>query len=94
MIIVAAVKFEDGRIFVGKRFSEAVLNAYKILGIDYTQKEFKRIYVVDDGFITSDLKFLNRKEALIYAEERGQFKQELRDRGSYDGPELFSEDLW
>lgn len=45
----------------------------------------------EQGFIDADGKFLNRKAALMRAEETGQLK---RDPKGYDGPELFSEDLW
>jgi hypothetical protein len=64
----------------------------KIIGLD-------KVNYRDDGFITSDLKFLNRKEALIYAKEHGQFKRkELGRLARNTNPaileELFSEDLW
>ena len=43
------------------------------------------------GFLDEDGKFLNRKEAFTLATESGQIR---RRPGGYDGPELYSEDLW
>jgi hypothetical protein len=94
MIIASAVMTEKG-FFVGKRHGDAMLKAIDILG--------ELPDIVDDGFITSDLKFLNRFEAFLYAKESNQFKRyELwykshPDRDlytGYDGEQLFSEDLW
>lgn len=45
----------------------------------------------DQGFLTSEGRFVNRIEALEIAKRAGQFN---RKPGGYDGPELFSEDLW
>ncbi|MDR1901350.1 MAG: hypothetical protein LBQ88_03570 [Treponema sp.] len=55
--------------------------------------EIMWIQRADQGFITDKLQFLNRKKALVYAKKTGQFR---RNPGptDYDGPELFSEDLW
>lgn len=43
------------------------------------------------GFVDDAGKFLTRKEAFIIATESGQIN---RREGGYDGPLLFSEDLW
>lgn len=47
----------------------------------------------NEGFITTSGVFLNRKEAMQLAKENGQLN---RRQGSqyYQGPELYSEDLW
>lgn len=92
MIIASAIKLTDNRIFVGKRHTDATLNALEILGL---QSDFKFIspIFIEDGFITSELKFLNRKEALIYAKEHNQFRRDTSN-GGYDGEDLYSEDLW
>jgi hypothetical protein len=94
MIIASAVRLPDGQVFVGKRHGDAGRQAIDILGLG-------RVSYSDDGFITSGLRFLNRKEALVYAKEHGQFKRyELCNKDEngnfygYDGDELFSEDLW
>jgi hypothetical protein len=47
----------------------------------------------EEGFITTSLEFLNRKEAYKYAKKTGQLRR--RDTGNhYAGKELYSEDLW
>lgn len=45
------------------------------------------------GFWTSRDRFVTRAEALPIAKAAGQFKRRNQP-GDYDGPELFSEDLW
>jgi hypothetical protein len=100
MIIASAIKLPDGRIFVGKRHGDAIRNVISILALPESNTH---VIVADDGFITSDLKFLNREEALVYAKKNGQYKreelwfkaypEEIVYNG-YSGSELFSEDLW
>lgn len=43
------------------------------------------------GFLDSHGRFLNRREAMRLAAASGQIN---RGEGGYQGPELFSEDLW
>jgi hypothetical protein len=91
VIVASAIKI-DGQVFVGKRHVDAAKAAMEILGLE-------KISYRDDGFITSDLKFLNREEALIYAKEHNQYKrEELARLSGCTNPtilkELFSEDLW
>jgi len=43
------------------------------------------------GFLDANGTFLNRKQAFLIAEQTGQLN---RNPGGYQGPELFSEDLW
>jgi len=45
------------------------------------------------GFWTSHNRFVTRAEALPIAKAAGQFKRRNQP-GDYDGPELFSENLW
>lgn len=45
----------------------------------------------DQGFIDEGGYFLSRHQAYLVAKNNGQLKRRL---GGYDGPELFSEDLW
>ena len=47
--------------------------------------------VQDQGFMDTNGKFLTRKQAMLLAKLTGQFK---RGPDGYQGPELFSEDLW
>lgn len=90
-IIASAVK-ENGHVFVGKRHGDA--------GIQYLQMTGKqRCSYTEDGFITSKLRFIDRKKAFKLAKKNGQFKREEIARlcGSNDITsleELFSEDLW
>lgn len=46
----------------------------------------------DTGFLTSTGRYVNRSEALVIATAAGQ--RIPRQPGQYDGPDLFSEDLW
>lgn len=46
----------------------------------------------EQGFATSKRHFVSREEALPIAQAAGQMKPRLH--GQYDGPKLFSEDLW
>jgi hypothetical protein len=97
VIIAAAVKLSDDQIFVGKRHGDAQRNAMDILN----NNDGSILKGLRDGFLTSDLKFLEREEALVYAKQTGQFKRYDGIHGkpfdpsrAYDGPQLFSEDLW
>jgi len=90
-IIASAIKM-DGHIFVGKRHGDAAWQYMNITGTS-------QCHFHDDGFITSTLRFINRKEAFILAKQNGQFKRE--ELGRLSGctnttllEELFSEDLW
>lgn len=47
----------------------------------------------EQGFITDHGEFVRRKPALMIAQHAGQLKRS-QEPGSYQGPELFSEDLW
>jgi hypothetical protein len=95
LIIASAVKMSSGIIFAGKRHSDAQMNGALILGEDDYNKE----KVVECGFLTSSLRFLNRKEAYILAKFNGQYKRgEIQKAygidNVYDRKKLFSEDLW
>ncbi len=46
-----------------------------------------------EGFIGEDYEFLNRTQAMARAEETGQLKRKA-GKEFYQGPELYSEDLW
>jgi hypothetical protein len=98
-IIASAVRvMYDGLyspIFLGKRHSDAL----KKLRFYFPNE----IVITEEGFVTTDLEFLNRKEALIFAKEHGQFKREElwfkahpneKEFIGYNGGELYSEDLW
>lgn len=46
----------------------------------------------DQGFALDDGSFVNRRQAFGIAWENGQLRP--RKPGGYNGPELYSEDLW
>jgi hypothetical protein len=46
----------------------------------------------DQGFLTSQGRYVDRLEAMAIAKSAGQLKRP--ETGGYQGPELFSEDLW
>jgi hypothetical protein len=50
-------------------------------------------YRWEQGFLTDTGDFVRRKPALMIAENAGQLKRK-QGPGTYQGPELFSEDLW
>jgi hypothetical protein len=94
-IMSAAIQLSNGQIFVGKRHVDAQKNAMMIMGENNYLKE----KITRHGFITTHLKFLDRKEAYIIAKKNGQFKRyEIQKacgvENGYDGDELYSEDLW
>ena len=47
----------------------------------------------DEGFFTENYGFINRHNAFVLARMNGQYKREVTPT-SYNGEELFSEDLW
>jgi hypothetical protein len=88
-IIASAIQLENGQIYVGKRHSDAQKNA-----LIYSKSK-----IAKEGFITTLLRFVNRKEAYLIAKEHDQFKREEIQKAcgvknGYNGEELYSEDLW
>lgn len=47
----------------------------------------------EEGFILEDGSFVNREQAYQIAKESGQLKRIISPT-NYNGPELYSEDLW
>ena len=69
MIVAAAVKLNDGRVFVGKRHNDCfaiIIELYKQMGIDYEESQKLHFNCVQ-GFITDTLVFLNRTDAYYEA---------------------------
>ena len=90
-IIESAIEM-DGNIFTGIRHGDACRQYMSITGASHCV--YKK-----DGFITSKLRFIDRKEAYILAKQNGQFKrEELALKAGSEHvtslEELFSEDLW
>lgn len=63
-----------------------VLNTMHVLGV-------KQDHTTEQGFLTDTGDFVRRKPALLIAKAAGQMKR-LQGPGTYQGDELFSEDLW
>jgi hypothetical protein len=88
MITRAAVKVQcpDGEhIIPCHRHADAFL-ILKEFGINFFRGKDEQ------GFLNEKFEFLDRKTAYIEAEQCGQLLP--RQVGSYNGDELFSEDLW
>lgn len=78
MIIAPAIKTKEGKVYASR-------NSHSELIILYPN-DFK---YAEQGFITDDLKFVDREEALIIAKKENPNLNKLVDNN-----ELYSEDLW
>lgn len=78
MIIAPAIKTKDGRVLASRNSHSELLVMYK--------DDFK---YSEQGFITSDLHFVDRKEALKIAKKENPNLNKL-----VNNDELYSEDLW
>ncbi len=78
MIIAPAIKTKNGKIYASR-------NSHSELIILYPD-EFKNS---EQGFITDNLRFVDRKEALIIAKKENSNLNKI-----VDTDELYSEDLW
>jgi UDP-N-acetylmuramyl tripeptide synthase len=85
MIITSAIRLKDGQIFVGKNHSDAIEAAFSIIKDDDIKAALKGH---EQGFLTSDLRFLDRFDAMDYAKEKGQLSLKNKEGG------LTSDDLW
>lgn len=83
-VVCAAVRYSDGRMLVGPRHFDVVMQAqHRVMGI--TADESAAVC----GFIDQWGEFMDRYEALAVANARGQVMQKT---APYD--RLFSEDLY
>jgi len=87
----------DGSYWVGLRHGDAMRKALEVANVPTP------ITLLEDGFLTSTGAFIDRKIAYILARSNGQFKRkELWIKAhpddpiyqSYNGDELYSEDIW
>lgn len=78
MIIAPAIKTKNGKIYASRNSHSELLALHL--------EEFK---YSEQGFITDDLKFVNRKEALEIAKRENKNLNKL-----VDTDELYSEDLF
>lgn len=85
-IIAAAIQGPDGSIYHSLKPARHgdVIQAIIYKGVvDVVPGDWPQ------GFITSKLRFVDRREAYLIAKERGQL-----GRTAGPGPELYSEDVW
>lgn len=89
IVICAAVRAKDGLIIRGHRHATALAKPFGLQGIPGYEDE--RPYGDDQGFITSENRYVNREEGLRIQRAAGI---ESHDPGGYRGGELYSEDLY
>lgn len=83
MIVAAAIK-RDGVVYVGKRHADVILR----MGTDFKLRVTVESLTTDvQGFVTGDLRFLDRNDAQRHAVECGQIPASHIGR-------LTSDDLW
>ena len=84
-IVAAAARTPDGVV----HFLPAPARHHHILQADSTPDDF----YADQGFATSEGRFVDREEGMKVAVAAGQLKRSSNPK-HYQGPLLFSEDLW
>jgi hypothetical protein len=88
-IVGIALRLPDGRIVSAR---EPARHSHVIAMLGKAHESAETIANSEQGFIDDHGRFLNRADALTLARSTGQMKP--RQPGHYDGPELYSEDLW
>lgn len=88
-IVAVALKLPDGRIVSAR---EPARHDKVIAMLAASRESAEVIANSEQGFVDDHGRFLNRLDALTLARSTGQMKP--RQAGQYDGPELYSEDLW
>lgn len=86
IIICAAVRMSDGYIVRGHRHNDAIRTAHEIPRYDNERPNRD-----DQGFVTSQNRYVNRKDAMEIQRRARIFSV---DKGGYKGDELYSEDLY
>jgi len=81
-LVASAIRLKDGRVFTGKRHSDAFASA-RTAGVSRTEE-----LSAEQGFVSKNGIFLDRQWALEMLVETGQIKLPLL------GSVLTSEDLW
>jgi hypothetical protein len=76
LIVSSAVRTTDGLLFTGMRHDECLKAIYHSYGL-------KKHIGSEQGFVTNQCRFLNRKQAYIFAIQTGQIE-----------PYLISETIW
>lgn len=102
IIVAAAVRLADGRVFVGKRHNDcfnAIISIYEHMGMGWDKSRWLHIGSIQ-GFVTDRLEFLSREDALEVAVAAGQCLPKKAPPAFCPGLEtqhraiLMSEDLW
>jgi len=88
-IICSAIKMPDGYIVRGHRHNDCF---HTIAGIP-KYKEARKEERLEQGFMTSENKFVDRKEAIIIAVNGGQLNINM-DNLIEQNLRLYSENLW
>lgn len=84
-ITAAAIRTEDGKVYTSPR-----PNRHADILLHFHSKGVVRIYSGEQGFVTSENKFVSRKEALEIAKNAGQ----IVDWDFGGGRQLYTENLW
>ncbi len=93
-IICSVVKF-NGHNVCGRRHSDCYKTIQKLTGRKLEEiKEFFPASNLDNGFMTSEGRFVTRKEAWIIAEKNNQIAIGYEASKSEDGSILISENLY
>lgn len=95
MLIASAIKLTSGEIYVGKRHGDCFRNfrdIHRLANSKASDDDLKRMCIgCEQGFLSSSLLFLSRREAYEYARKTNQCEEIFSD---IDNIELLSEDLW
>jgi hypothetical protein len=87
-IICAAIKLETGEIFYGHRHNNCIEAINSQLSWDLSRSQIKKIEK-EQGFVTSDGRFVDRQQAWKIAESAGQIIRQSGGKGT-----LYSEDIY
>jgi len=90
IVICAAVRAKDGKIYRGHRHGHALYKPFGLQGVPGYEDE--RPYGDDQGFITSRNRYVTRKEG--YELQIAAGIESVDKNNPYAGGELYSEDLY
>ena len=85
-VVAAAIRTPDGVV----HFLPAPARHHHVLQAASTSRD----WVEEQGFVTNDGCFVDREAAMVIARKAGQLIRDESDPRRYQGPLLFSEDLW
>lgn len=85
-----AIKTGNGKIY----FLPAPNRHHNVLRLMMSLIKDREYDTKIQGFLDEDGNFLNRKDAYLVAVDSGQLDRSRHPPNSYNGNELYSEDLW